>query len=492
MDRVAVKRIALAALLAASQAQAAVVQFQRTQRAGSTPFDNSTNGFVATDVQAALEEINSFVTSAISLTQIVYVRKSGIDATCTGTFAAPCLTIAKAFTLIADSSPTKRYRVDVGPGEYPENLALPANVYLGGAGPYATRITGATLTLNHATWNTALDNRSAIAELQLTNALAADFTAQASASAGRLYLFGLHTTASITATANAGSAGGNVVVVQNSTVTGTWTQSGVSATALGTLFSSIVVNSAAAAGAGAATFTAYGGGAAGNITATWTSNGAVTLNLRGLGVAQATVLAAAGASCAVLATADSLPVPANRTLSSGATLTRINDNFARGLLSATTNVDASAATAPTSGQVLTASSTTAAAWALPALTCLEVSATAGTTTTSSTDALLGSMTLTPTVAGKYLVLFNSDLQSNAAGAALTFSYYLAGAQLAETQRKIIPFDGGTLSATSARGLAALSKLVDFTGANVLEVRWSISSGTGTAAARTLIACRVGA
>jgi hypothetical protein len=34
----------------------AIVQFDRTQWAGSTPFDNSTNGFTSTDVQAAIEE----------------------------------------------------------------------------------------------------------------------------------------------------------------------------------------------------------------------------------------------------------------------------------------------------------------------------------------------------------------------------------------------------------------------------------------------------
>lgn len=34
----------------------AIVQFDRTQWAASTPFDNSTNGFTSTDVQAAIEE----------------------------------------------------------------------------------------------------------------------------------------------------------------------------------------------------------------------------------------------------------------------------------------------------------------------------------------------------------------------------------------------------------------------------------------------------
>lgn len=37
----------------------AIVQFDRTQMAITTPFDNSTNGFTATEVQSAIEEAKS-------------------------------------------------------------------------------------------------------------------------------------------------------------------------------------------------------------------------------------------------------------------------------------------------------------------------------------------------------------------------------------------------------------------------------------------------
>lgn len=123
--------------------------------------------------------------------------------------------------------------------------------------------------------------------------------------------------------------------------------------------------------------------------------------------------------------------------------------------------------------------------------CFEANATATTTTTSGTDAVINSMTVTPTITGTYLVMFSTDIQSNAAGAAITVSYYLAAVQIAGTVRKTSHFDGGTLSAGSGRAAMAIQKLVAFTGANSLSVEWSTSGGTATAAARSLTACRVG-
>lgn len=120
----------------------------------------------------------------------------------------------------------------------------------------------------------------------------------------------------------------------------------------------------------------------------------------------------------------------------------------------------------------------------------EVTATSSTNTTSSTDALLNSMTTGNLPQGTYLILFNADFESNAAGAAISFSYYLGGSQVATSLRKIIPFDGGALSATAARGIAQLQQVITVSGAQAVEVRWSISSGTATAAARSLISMQV--
>lgn len=115
----------------------------------------------------------------------------------------------------------------------------------------------------------------------------------------------------------------------------------------------------------------------------------------------------------------------------------------------------------------------------------EVSDTANATTSSSTDALLTTMTITPTVAGNYQVLFNSSITSNAAGAAITVSIYVGGVQDPATVIKLSPFDGGTLSATTARAVAFCLKKVTTNGSQSIEIHWSISSGTGTCGPRVM-------
>lgn len=115
----------------------------------------------------------------------------------------------------------------------------------------------------------------------------------------------------------------------------------------------------------------------------------------------------------------------------------------------------------------------------------EVSATTGDTRNSSTDANILSMSYTPP-AGTYLVLFNADMISNAAGAAISCSYYVDAVQDAASLRKIIPFDGGTLSSTTARGIMQLQRVITVNGSNLVQVFWSISSGTATVAARSFV------
>lgn len=220
------------------------------------------------------------------------------------------------------------------------------------------------------------------------------------------------------------------------------------------------------------------------------ANGSVTMNLRGVSTGSSTILTASGASCTVNVSPSSLPIPTNRSFTSSAVLNRLNDDYAQGLRSATTNVDASAATAPTAGQALVATSSTTATWSsISSLISNEITSVTPVNTTSGTDAVMTSMTTTP-AAGTYLVLFNTDINSTNAGAAISFSYYLAGSQIAATLRKIIPFDGGALSATAARGLASLQSIITVNGSQVVDVRWSTSGGTATAANRSLITLRV--
>lgn len=461
----------------------------RTQPATATPFDNSTNGFASQTTQAAIEEVVSFVTNPI-VDQSYYVSKNGNDTTGNGTFGRPYLTIAKALTVITDSSTVKRYVIIVGPGTFAEDLTLKANVFIKGANPMTTIINGTTVNINDATWNVSTaDNRSGFQDITINNAIVLDFTTQAGNDAGKIFCHNIRVFGAITSTAKAAS---NQLSIFNSVLNVTVTSTGMSTSLNSTTFNTganLVLNSSGTASIPTTAFITDGA-TLGNITATWTSNSAVTLNLRGLKVGPTTVLTASGASCSILANDGSLPVPANRSFSSGATLTRVNDNYADGLLSATTNVLVSSAAAPTAGQALVATGPSAAAWSnVIGLLTSNTVVTGAVTTTSSTDSLLNGMTITP-AAGTYLILFNSDIDSNAAGAAISVSVYIGGTQVASTLRKIIPFDGGALSAGDARGIAATQHIATVNGSQAIEIRWSISSGTASAANRSLITLRV--
>lgn len=458
--------------------------------ARAIPFDNTTNSFTSNNVQSAIEEVNNKITPNITVDQNVYVSKSGNDTTGTGAFGQPYLTIGKAITTITDASPTKRYAIYVGAGDYNENLVLKANMFVIGSSPLSTRITGSTLNINDTTWNVAsTDNRSGFQDISVNPVCTFDFSVQANNTDGKLYFWNIRTSGAWTCTANTNIT---QVIMQDSEVFGAMTFIGCNTLIEGTANNGVTytLNSGTTAGQGAGILTLAGGSTSGNITATWTSNGALTVNLYSIGIGSGTVLTASGASCTVNADAASIPVPANRSFSSSAVLVRLNDNFATGLLSATTNISTGSATAPSAGQALVATSSTAASWSsVFSLVSNEITATGTVTTNSGTDAVITSMTTTP-AAGTYLVLFNTDMISNAAGAAITFSIYLGGSQIAATQRKIIPFDGGTLSSLTARGLATLQALVAVNGSQAIDIRWSTSGGTATLSDRSLITLRV--
>lgn len=323
-------------------------------------FNNTTNGFIANNIQAAIEEARNQI-SIPSTDQCVYVSKSGNDTTGNGSFGKPYLTIAKAFTSITDSSPTKRYTISVSPGDYAENLTIKANVFVKGSGPIATRITGTAQNINDATWNvSSADNRSGFQDITLNGTCTWDFSAQAGNTDGKLYFYNVRSNATWTFTALNAI---NQAIARDCDFFGTWAQIGMNAFVSNSTWQSgnITVNSSTASGI-PAIMTIACGRITGNITATWTSNSAVTVNLAAVAIGSSTVLTASGASCTVNANDASLPVPANRSIVSSAVLNRINDNFANGLLSATTNVTTSASTAPSAGMVLVANSSTDATW----------------------------------------------------------------------------------------------------------------------------------
>lgn len=119
----------------------------------------------------------------------------------------------------------------------------------------------------------------------------------------------------------------------------------------------------------------------------------------------------------------------------------------------------------------------------------QITATANATTTSGTNALLTGMTITP-AAGTYLVMFSGSMNLNAAGSTGSMSLYVAGAQITHTVRNSSVFDGGALSATSATGAIALQHIATVTGSQVVQIEWSVSSGTATCGPRTLTLLRL--
>ena len=130
---------------------------------------------------------------------------SGSDITGNGTILYPYRTITYAMSTITDSSTTKRYVVKVGPGIWPDNFALKANVDVVGYNVGTTQLVG-TVTLNDPTWNNANDNRSGFEDLTLgddTGTIGTfnfDFTAQSS-QAGKLFFYNMRYTVTPTFTA---------------------------------------------------------------------------------------------------------------------------------------------------------------------------------------------------------------------------------------------------------------------------------------------------
>lgn len=114
----------------------------------------------------------------------------------------------------------------------------------------------------------------------------------------------------------------------------------------------------------------------------------------------------------------------------------------------------------------------------------EMTDTGSITTTSSTDAQMASMTVTPQ-AGTYLVMFSSSVNTNNAGSTATISMYVAGTQITHTIRSSSVFDGGALSAANATGGVAIQHIATVGGTDTIQIDWKVSAGTATCQYRTL-------
>lgn len=103
----------------------------------SVPFNNSTDGYAATNVQAAIEEAGN-----IPDAETVFVRANGNNSTgVVGNRRYPYLTIVAALAAITDNASSKPYKIDIGPGIYTESqITMKPFVYLEGCGEQSTVI----------------------------------------------------------------------------------------------------------------------------------------------------------------------------------------------------------------------------------------------------------------------------------------------------------------------------------------------------------------
>jgi len=115
-----------------------------------------------------------------------------------------------------------------------------------------------------------------------------------------------------------------------------------------------------------------------------------------------------------------------------------------------------------------------------------VNSTAGTTTTSGSDVLINSMTITP-AAGTYAVFFNTTLSSNNTGATITVSLYSGGSQVTGTEVDCSPqFASGGLGGTVSIDFPIFTHCITtVNGSQAIEARWRRSAGTASASTRIM-------
>jgi len=119
-----------------------------------------------------------------------------------------------------------------------------------------------------------------------------------------------------------------------------------------------------------------------------------------------------------------------------------------------------------------------------------VNATGTTTTTSATDVLMNSMSITP-VAGTYLVLFGCSVESNSDDADIFTSIYSGGVRASGSQRQATPnVSGGPGNPASAVIPMETHAIVSVNGSQAIEGRWRRTAGTASAYTRQLSIVRI--
>lgn len=109
----------------------------------------------------------------------------------------------------------------------------------------------------------------------------------------------------------------------------------------------------------------------------------------------------------------------------------------------------------------------------------ETSSTTASTCTTGGISITG-ISVTP-VAGTYLAIYSSDFNSANGGTVVTIQYQIAGASVTISQRKFMPFSGGTLTAGNQRVVSGLNSILTVTGSQAITVNCSTSASTVTTA-----------
>lgn len=160
---------------------------------------------------------------------------------------------------------------------------------------------------------------------------------------------------------------------------------------------------------------------------------------------------------------------ATQTLTNKTLTSNTNNVTATGLFSATTTVNVNASAAPTAGQVLTATSSTAATWQTPtSLSILNYNATESTQVnmTSTSFTTIGAMTITPSITGTYLVIFDTSFFGNDTNL-VRIAIYNNGSQVTDSVRQL----GDT-----QYNAAMTSTVINWT-TGAVEARAAVTSGS---------------
>jgi len=172
---------------------------------------------------------------------------------------------------------------------------------------------------------------------------------------------------------------------------------------------------------------------------------------------------------------DSTQILTNKTLDS-ITNTITADN----LHSATTTIDISSATAPTSGQVLTATSSTAAVWQTPSgggsanVDAQHAVSSTLTSTTTATYIDLNSMTITSSnsTSTTYLLTFSCEIENDSANQEVYIILNVDGSDLTATERSI------EIKNTNKKHIIATNCLAEnLANSKIIKVRYKTTGGT---------------